>query len=60
MHKDEAEGQAKKLGGNLKEGLGKLTGDRQLEAEGHADQAEGSVQDVIGKGKSALRDALKK
>ncbi len=60
MHKDEAEGQGKKLAGNLKEGLGKLTGDKKLQSEGQADQAEGAVQDALGQGKQALRDALKK
>ena len=34
------------LGGKLKEGLGKATGDKDTEAEGHKDQASSSLKDA--------------
>ncbi|NAZ37480.1 CsbD family protein [Rubellimicrobium sp. CFH 75288] len=49
-----AKGTASDLGGKLKEGVGKLTGDKSLEAEGHMDQAKGSAQKAWGDVKDAL------
>lgn len=51
---DRARGAAKDLGGKLKEGMGKLTGDRDLEAEGHLDQAKGKAQKALGDVKDAF------
>ena len=42
-------GTASELGGKLKEGLGNLTGDQDLQGEGVADQAVGAFKDVAGK-----------
>ena len=53
---DRAKGAARDLGGKVKEGLGKLTGDRQHESEGNLDQAKGKGQQALGD----LKDALKK
>jgi len=53
---DRIEGAAKNMGGKLKEGLGKVTGDEKLKAEGRADQMEGKVQNTVGGVKDALRD----
>jgi uncharacterized protein YjbJ (UPF0337 family) len=36
------------LGGKVKEGFGKLTGDEDLQAEGAGDQAVGAVKDAAG------------
>jgi uncharacterized protein YjbJ (UPF0337 family) len=44
------------LGGKLKEGLGKVTGDKETEAEGHKDQASSSIKDA---GEN-VKDAFKK
>lgn len=55
IDKDRTEGSAKNIGGKLKEGLGKLTGDSKTQAEGKADQAEGKVQNTFGGIKDALR-----
>lgn len=41
---DQFKGAAKEVGGSIKEGLGKLTGNERLEAEGKADKLEGNVQ----------------
>jgi uncharacterized protein YjbJ (UPF0337 family) len=42
------------IGGKIKEGAGKLTGDRDLEAEGKMDQAKGSIQKAWGDVKDAV------
>lgn len=53
---DRIEGAAKNMGGKVKEGLGKATGDEKLKAEGRADQVEGKVQNAVGGVKDAMRD----
>lgn len=53
---DRIEGAAKNVGGKLKEGAGKLTGDEKLKAEGKADQIEGKTQNTVGGIKDTLRD----
>jgi uncharacterized protein YjbJ (UPF0337 family) len=55
VDKDRVEGSAKNMGGKLKEGLGKATGDSKTEAEGKADQAKGKVQNAVG----GIKDSLK-
>lgn len=40
-----AKGTAKKLKGSVKEALGKVNGDRQLETEGLAEKIEGSAEE---------------
>ena len=57
---DRVEGSGKKLGGSVKEGIGNLTGDEKLKAEGHADKAAGGLQNAFGGAKDAVRDAFKK
>ena len=51
-----AEGTADKMGGKLKEGAGKVTGDKGLENEGKADQTKGSLKKAVGD----VKDAFKK
>ncbi|MBC1181162.1 CsbD family protein [Brevundimonas sp. WCHBH090558] len=53
---DRIEGAAKNIGGKIKEGVGKVTGDTKLQAEGKADQVEGKVQNAVGGAKDSLRD----
>lgn len=53
--KDRIEGAAKNIGGKIKEGIGNLTGDEKLKAEGKADQVEGKVQNAVGGAKDSLR-----
>ncbi len=55
MNEDHTKGQAKDVGGKVKEGVGKATGDRQTEQSGKADQAEGSIQKGIAKVKDIFR-----
>lgn len=45
--KDRVEGAGDKLGGNVKEGVGKLTGDEQTQAEGKTDQVKGDVKQGV-------------
>ncbi len=50
-------GKMENLKGKIKEGAGKLTGDRDLEAEGQVDQAEGTLRDKAGKAVRNVHDA---
>lgn len=53
---DRVEGAAKNIGGKIKEGVGKITGDEKLKAEGRADQVEGKVQNTVGGVKDAINE----
>ncbi len=53
---DRIEGAAKNIGGKIKEGVGKITGDEKLKAEGRADQVEGKVQNTVGGVKDAINE----
>jgi uncharacterized protein YjbJ (UPF0337 family) len=55
VDKDRVEGSAKNLGGKVKEGAGKVTGDEKLKNEGLADQAKGKIQNAVGSVKDALK-----
>ncbi|MDQ3064395.1 MAG: CsbD family protein [Acidobacteriota bacterium] len=57
-NKDEVEGKFENVKGKVKEGVGNLTGDRDLEAEGEADQAKGKTQETWGKFKHGVGDAV--
>jgi uncharacterized protein YjbJ (UPF0337 family) len=56
VDKDRVEGSATNMGGKLKEGLGRMTGDSKLEAEGKGDQVKGKIQNAIGGVKDALKE----
>ncbi len=47
-----------KVGGKLKQGVGKFTGDDKLKGSGLADQASGAVKDAAGKAAEAISDTL--
>ena len=47
-----------KLAGNVKEGIGDMTDNERLEAEGRAQQDKGTAQDVKGSVKGALGDDI--
>ena len=59
MDKDRLQGSANQAKGAIKEGVGKLTGDAKLQAEGAMDKAKGKVQNAVGGAKDAIRDAAK-
>ena len=57
MTDDRLSGSAKNIGGQVEEGLGRLTGDERMHLEGRARQAEGTLQDVYGQAKETAADA---
>lgn len=59
MDKQHVKGGLKDAAGKVKEGVGKATGDRDMEAEGHADQAEGKIRKGVGDVKDAAKRAIK-
>jgi uncharacterized protein YjbJ (UPF0337 family) len=59
MNKDRVEGAAKTVSGNVKESVGKLTGDQKTVAAGQAEQKVGKVQNAIGGLKDTVRDIQK-
>lgn len=55
---DEAEGKWEQAKGTVKDKVGEVTGDRDLEAEGEAQHAEGEVQEGWGSVKRGVADAV--
>jgi len=53
-YEDELKGKGKQVKGAVKEGLGKVTGDRDLRDRGEADQVEGHVQEEFGRAKRKI------
>ena len=56
-------GTTDKAKGMVKEGAGKVTGDKRMESEGKADRAKGEVKDAAHQAKESakgVRDSLKK
>ena len=58
IDEDRTEGSAKQMGGELKEGAGKLFGDAKMKHEGQADQAEGKLQNAWGSAKDEARETF--
>jgi uncharacterized protein YjbJ (UPF0337 family) len=46
--------------GAIKEGLGKLTGDKKTQAEGMAQKEAGKVENAVGGAKDSVREAVNK
>jgi len=59
-YEDEVKGKGKQIKGAVKEKLGKLTGNRDLEHSGTADRVEGDVQEGFGKTKRKIGEAVEK
>ncbi|WP_420738182.1 CsbD family protein [Bradyrhizobium japonicum] len=57
MDREHVKGVAEKAKGAIKQGVGKLTGDKEMQAEGKIDKAKGSAHNVAGDVKDAARDA---
>src|SRR5690349_8694060 len=49
MSTERGEGKAKQVGGAIKKNIGKVVGDRQMEAEGEAKKLEGEAQEEAAK-----------
>ena len=56
---DKFENAGEKLGGQAKEGLGKLSGDKELETEGQVDQTKAGLKDTLQDAKDSVTGALK-
>jgi uncharacterized protein YjbJ (UPF0337 family) len=56
---DKAKGYANQAIGKAKEGIGRVTGNENLEAEGDAQQIKGNVQVGIGEIKDAAKEGAK-
>ena len=57
MDREHVKGTADKAKGAIKEGAGKLTGDKSMETEGKMDKAKGSAHNVAGDIKDTARNA---
>ena len=59
MDREHVKGAADKVKGAIKDVAGKVTGDKDLQAEGKFDKAKGAAHNVAGDVKDAFRDAGK-
>jgi uncharacterized protein YjbJ (UPF0337 family) len=59
MDKDRSAGIGHQVKGSVKEAVGKVTGDKKLEAEGKGEKIGGKVQNAVGGAKDSLREATK-
>lgn len=57
---DKIKGTANDAAGAVKKGVGKATGQKDLEAEGTAQQAKGKAQKTVGKAKDAVKNVVEK
>lgn len=57
-NKDEVEGKWEQVKGTVKDKVGEVTGDRDLEAEGEAQDAAGETQETWGKFKRGVSEAV--
>ena len=57
-NKNEREGKADQVKGRVKQAVGDLTGDPELQAEGEADEAVGTGQATIGKAQKKVGEAI--
>ena len=53
---DSVEGKAKEMKGRVKDAVGGLTGDAELQVEGKIDQLKGKAQDALGKFERKIDD----
>lgn len=60
INKDQVKGAGKQAGGAIKEAVGKATGNRDTEARGKADKAEGKVQKGYGDAKEKVKGTIDK
>ena len=54
---DKIKGLANEAAGNVKQGVGNVTGDTKLQAEGKAQELKGDAQQAAGKVKDGVKDA---
>jgi uncharacterized protein YjbJ (UPF0337 family) len=59
VDREHVKGAADKVKGAIKDTAGKVTGDKELQAEGKLDKAKGAAHDAAGDAKDAFRNAAK-
>ena len=59
MDKEHVKGAADKVKGAVKDAAGKLTGDKDLQAEGKMDKAKGEAHKIAGDIKDAVKKAAR-
>lgn len=57
---DKIKGVANEAVGNIKQGVGKVTGNEELQVKGAVQEKEGEAQQVEGDVKNAVKDTVKK
>jgi len=57
MDKEHIKGAADKAKGAVKDAVGKMTGDKGMQAEGKMDKAKGAVHSAVGDAKDAVKKA---
>ena len=58
MNRDELEGKAEAVKGNIKQAAGNLTNDADLHDEGVVDEAAGKTQDALGHARRKVGEAV--
>ena len=58
MDRDEIKGKAEKAKGYVKDKAGEIINDPELEAEGEAERASGSVREGFGKAKRKVKEGI--
>jgi len=58
FNKDEVQGKADQIKGNVKKAVGDLTDNERLHDEGEVDEAAGEVQEAFGKGRRKVGEAV--
>ncbi|GBU16296.1 MULTISPECIES: CsbD family protein [Methylobacterium] len=53
---DKLKGAANEVAGNVKQGVGKATGNEKLQAEGKAQELKGEAQRTVGETKDVIKD----
>ena len=56
MDENRITGAAKEFGGKVQGAVGDVTGDRETQAKGAANEAKGNVENLYGQAKDAVRD----
>jgi uncharacterized protein YjbJ (UPF0337 family) len=60
MNKDRVEGKMKDVAGRVERQAGEWTDNKNMQVRGTAKQAEGKIQNAVGKLKDTTKDALKR
>jgi uncharacterized protein YjbJ (UPF0337 family) len=57
---DHIKGKANEVVGNVKQGIGKITGSEKLQVKGKIQELKGEGQETLGKAKDAVKDESRK